>query len=307
VVTSPTGAAIHDFLRILRRRNFGGEVVIFPARVQGKGSSEDVQSMLQHAAASKGFDLVVLTRGGGSIEDLWTFNEEAVAQSVAACPIPVISAIGHEIDHVLTDYAADKRAETPSGAAELITSLYLDARRRYESAHQDITEWIEAYLSESRACLHDFNSRMRIIAPKRRVQHHSMRLDDLESRISRMLFKRISTGQQSLGRFAQRITEQHPKTRIRLAQQHVEASSRRLQRAIKQDTTRLEEQLRNLQQRLDSGSLQATLKRGFAVIKSKDGRIMERAEVADKEERLNARFYDGEISLKKDTQSKATS
>jgi exodeoxyribonuclease VII large subunit len=257
--------------------------------------------MLQHAAASKGFDLVVLTRGGGSIEDLWTFNEEAVAQSVAACPIPVISAIGHEIDHVLTDYAADKRAETPSGAAELITSLYLDARRRYESAHQDITEWIEAYLSESRACLHDFNSRMRIIAPKRRVQHHSMRLDDLESRISRMLFKRISTGQQSLGRFAQRITEQHPKTRIRLAQQHVEASSRRLQRAIKQDTTRLEEQLRNLQQRLDSGSLQATLKRGFAVIKSKDGRIMERAEVADKEDRLNARFYDGEISLKKDT------
>lgn len=300
VITSPTGAAVRDFLRILRRRNFGGEVVIFPARVQGKGSSEEVQAMLQHAAASDGFDLVVLTRGGGSIEDLWTFNEEAVARAVAACPIPVISAIGHEIDHVLTDYAADKRAETPSGAAELISSLYLEARRRYENAHQDIREWAEGYLSESRTCLREFDSRMRIIAPERRVQHHSMKLDEIENRISRMLSKKISDEQQTLAQFAQRITEQHPKTRLRLAKQYLGESSRRLTRAKDLDTTRIKDRLQSLQHRLDSGSLQATLKRGFAIIESKDGRIIDRAEAANKEPSLRARFHDGEVSLKKD-------
>lgn len=301
VITSPTGAAVRDFLRILRRRNFGGEVVIFPARVQGKGSSEEVQAMLQHAGASDGFDLVVLTRGGGSIEDLWTFNEEDVARAVAACPIPVISAIGHEIDHVLTDYAADKRAETPSGAAELISSLYLDARRRYENAHQNIKDWAEGYLSESRICLRDFDARMRIIAPERRLQHHSMQLDDIENRISRMLSKRISDEQQTLAQFTQRITEQHPKTRLRLAQQYLDESSRRLKRAKELDTTRIKDRLQNLQQRLDTGSLQATLKRGFAIIESKDGRILDRAEEANKEQSLRARFHDGAVSLKKDT------
>lgn len=301
VITSPTGAAIRDFLRILRRRNFGGEVVIFPARVQGKGSSEDVRAMLQHAAASKGFDLLVLTRGGGSIEDLWTFNEEAVARAVAACPIPVISAIGHEIDNVLADYAADKRAETPSGAAELISSLYLDARRRYESAHQDIQECVEGYLSESRNSLRDFNSRMRIIAPEKKVQFHCMQLDDSESRIRQMLSKRISDEQQTLARYAQVIAEQHPKTRIQLARQNLINRSHRLQRAQLQDTTRLQDRLQNLQKRLDSGSLQATLKRGFAIIESKDRRIIGRAEEAKKEVSLRARFHDGTVHLKKDT------
>jgi exodeoxyribonuclease VII large subunit len=132
VITSPSGAAVRDFLRILRRREYGGEVVLFPARVQGKGAAEEVTAMLKHAAASKGFDLIVITRGGGSIEDLWAFNEELLARAVAACPLPVISAIGHEIDTVLTDYAADQRAETPSAAAELISSLYLDAKQRLE-------------------------------------------------------------------------------------------------------------------------------------------------------------------------------
>lgn len=300
VITSPTGAAVLDFLRILRRRNFGGEVVIFPARVQGRGSSEEIQAMLQHVAASDVFDLVVLTRGGGSIEDLWTFNEEAVARAVAACPIPVISAIGHEIDHVLTDYAADKRAETPSGAAELISSLYLDAHRRYKNAHQEIRQWAEGYLSESRTCLRNFDSRMRIIAPERRVQHHSMQLDEIENRISRVLSKRITDEQQTLAQLIQRITEQHPRTRLRLAKQSLNESSRRHKRAKDLDTNRIKDRLLNLQQRLESGSLQATLKRGFAIIQSKDGRIIDCARKAKKEPSLSARFHDGKVYLKKD-------
>ncbi|MFT5837291.1 MAG: exodeoxyribonuclease VII large subunit [Candidatus Azotimanducaceae bacterium] len=298
VITSPTGAALQDFLRILRRREFGGKVVVFPAKVQGKGSAQEVAAMLQHASASEGFDLVVITRGGGSIEDLWAFNEESLARAVAACTLPVISAIGHEIDTVLTDYTADKRAETPSGAAELISSLYIEARSRYEDAHNDLHAWVEGYLSGNRSQLRELDAHMRIIAPERRVQHYGMQLDDLENRLSRNLSRRIASGQQTLGGYAQRIAEQHPKTRIGIGRQHLLNSSGRLKRATNLSTSHRNEKVQALQRRLDTSSLQATLQRGYAVIQNKDGTIIDRAANAQKESTLKARFHDGEVRLK---------
>lgn len=297
VITSPTGAAIRDFLRILRRRGFGGEVVLFPAKVQGKGASEEVAAMLQYAGASKGFDLVVITRGGGSIEDLWAFNEESLARAVAACPLPVISAIGHEIDTVLTDYAADKRAETPSAAAELISSLYIEARSRYEDAHNDLHAWVERTLSENHTQLREFDARMRIIAPDRKVQHFGMQLDDMENRLRRNLSRRIGTELQALSSYAQRIAEQHPKTRLGMADQHLTDCSRRLERATQLAKTEKTDHIQSLKHRLENGSLQATLQRGYAVIQNSEGKIIDRASLAQKESKLKARFHDGEITL----------
>lgn len=298
VVTSPTGAAVRDFLRILRRRDFRGEVVIFPAKVQGKGAAGEVAAMLQHAAASEGFDLIVLTRGGGSIEDLWAFNEESLARAVAACPLPVLSAIGHEIDTVLTDYAADLRAETPSGAAELISSLYLEALARYEDAQQDLHDRVESFLSDSTARLRDLNARMRIIAPERKVQHFGMQMDDLENRLSRHLTRRIAEGQQALARCGQRLSEQHPKTRIGMAGQLLGDFSRRLARAVDLDRSQKQDKVQTLRKRLDNGSLQATLRRGFAMVRNTEGRVIDHAAAAQEERALKIRFHDGEISLK---------
>jgi exodeoxyribonuclease VII large subunit len=300
VITSPSGAAIRDFLRILHRRAFAGEVVIFPARVQGKGAAEEVTAMLEHAVASEGFDLIVITRGGGSIEDLWVFNEEALARTVAACPLPVISAIGHEIDTVLTDYAADKRAETPSGAAELISSLYIEARSRCEDAKHDFHTWVKSYLNDQHSQLRDLSAQMRIIAPDRRVQHISMRMDEMESRLSSNLVRRITTEQQTISKYAQRIAEQHPKTRIGIACQHLKDFSRRLERAKVLIASKNREKLQSLQRRLENGSLQATLLRGYVMIKNSDGNIIDRASLAKKEPQLKARFQDGEIKLKND-------
>jgi exodeoxyribonuclease VII large subunit len=300
VITSPTGAAVRDFLRILHRREYRGEVVIFPAKVQGKGAAEEVVSMLQHASASAGFDLVVITRGGGSIEDLWAFNEEVLARAVAACPLPVISAIGHEIDIVLTDYAADKRAETPSGAAELISSLYIEALARYEDAYRDLQGWVDSHISENRSLLRELDARMQIIAPERRVQHFGMQLDDMESRLSHQLSRRLTREKERLNNYTQRITEQHPKTRLGIAQQHLEHSTRRLERASGQVIAHEKEKLLTLQHRLENGGLQATLRRGYAVIQNKEGAIIDRAATARKEPQLKARFHDGEISLKND-------
>ena len=300
VITSPTGAAVRDFLRILRRRDYRGEVVIFPAKVQGKGAAEEVSTMLQHASASAGFDLVVITRGGGSIEDLWTFNEESLTRAVAACPLPVISAIGHEIDTVLTDYAADRRAETPSGAAELISSLFLQALARYEDAGRDLLARIDSYLKDNRSSLRDLDARMRIIAPERQMQHYGMQLDDLENSLCRKLSRRINAGQQTIHRLGQRFIEQHPKTRIGMAGQHLANFSRRLERSVWWTQAQKQETLNALRRRLDNGSLQATLKRGYAVIQRPDGQIIDRASLAQKEPELKAFFHDGEVRLKTD-------
>ena len=126
-ITSPTGAAVQDFLRILQRRGWRGRVVILPARVQGEGAAAELAAQLALAAEVGGFDLLVIGRGGGSLEDLWAFNEEPLVRAVAASPIPVLSAVGHEIDFTLCDFAADHRAETPSAAAELLTSGFVAA------------------------------------------------------------------------------------------------------------------------------------------------------------------------------------
>ncbi|NBB78006.1 MAG: exodeoxyribonuclease VII large subunit [Verrucomicrobia bacterium] len=297
VITSPTGAAVRDFLRILHRRRFGGEIVIFPARVQGRGAAEEVISMLAHASASPGFDLVVLTRGGGSIEDLWAFNEESLARAVAACPLPTVSAIGHEIDTVLTDYAADRRAETPSGAAELISTLYLEALQNLEVAEESLHTVIQNHIDGGKSDLRELLARLRIIAPERQLQHLGMCLDDFENQLKQSLTKRLSESDRWLGDFARRIAEQHPKTRISMARQQLDAASRQLQRATALTSERKKEALQYLQQRLANGSLQATLKRGYTILQNPDGTILERSVDALKESAVRARFQDGEIDL----------
>lgn len=297
VITSPTGAAVRDFLRILHRRGFAGEVVIFPARVQGRGAAEEVISMLRYAGASSGFDLVVLTRGGGSIEDLWAFNEESLARAVAECPLPTISAIGHEIDTVLTDYAADRRAETPSGAAELISTLYLEALQMLEAAGESLQAVVKNHVDGRQSDLRDRLARLRIIAPERQLQHLGMCLDDFENQLKRSLTKRVSESDRLLSKFAQRIAEQHPKTQISVARQQLDTASQQLQRATAETTKRKQEALQSMQQRLANGSLQATLKRGYTILQSTDGRILEHSADAMKENAIRARFQDGEIDL----------
>jgi exodeoxyribonuclease VII large subunit len=140
-ITSPSGAAVQDFVRILIRRGWRGRVVVLPAKVQGEGAAAEMVEMLRlacnPAACGVAFDLLVIGRGGGSLEDLWAFNEEALVRAVAACPLPIISAVGHEIDFTLCDFAADVRVETPSAAAELISSGFVAAGERAGRAKAD--------------------------------------------------------------------------------------------------------------------------------------------------------------------------
>ena len=181
-VTSPTGAAVQDFIRILQRRGWRGRLVVLPARVQGEGAAAEMSAMLKVAEAIGIFDLLVIGRGGGSLEDLWAFNEEPLVRAVAACPLPVISAVGHEIDFTLCDFAADVRAETPSAAAELISSNFVACFERAARAAEGMDKALEHTRGRARERLDHACSRLRLLSPQALVEQSHLRLDDLSNR-----------------------------------------------------------------------------------------------------------------------------
>jgi exodeoxyribonuclease VII large subunit len=162
-ITSPTGAAVRDFIRILQRRGWCGRLVVLPAKVQGEGAAAEMAEMIAQAEQLGIFELLVIGRGGGSLEDLWAFNEELLVRAVAACAVPVISAVGHEIDVTLCDFAADVRAETPSAAAELISSQFLDGVQRAAQAHGGLHKSAERAAGLARERLEHARSRLRQI------------------------------------------------------------------------------------------------------------------------------------------------
>lgn len=192
IVTSATGAAFQDFISILRRRDWRGEVLLFPSKVQGSEAPGELLSALLKAQAFPGVDLVVLGRGGGSAEDLWAFNDEKLVRAVAGCSIPIISAVGHQVDFALTDFAADFRAETPSAAAERISSSFLEQRDRLEGMEEDLLASLRNSLAGAAGRLELSEARLRGHSPKALVENAQLRLDELEERAVSMTRERLS-------------------------------------------------------------------------------------------------------------------
>jgi exodeoxyribonuclease VII large subunit len=298
VVTSPTGAAVQDFIRILRRRNFQGTVDVYPARVQGKEAASEIQSMLARANTSGKYDLIVLTRGGGSIEDLWPFNDEALARAVAASQTPIISAVGHEIDHVLTDFAADYRAEMPSGAAELISSQWIEVLQRLEDSKCRLCEVAETHIYHYQVNLRDYRARLQIIAPARRLELLSMRIDEWESRLQKVLLKELTRRKVHAESLTARLAEHHPRAQLKFYTQTLSNHGRRLQKAIEVDLQGKQKQLSYLDKRHSNSSLQASLHRGFALLEKPDGSIVSQIGTVHTDDTLTARLSDGKIQLK---------
>lgn len=279
-VTSPTGAAAQDFLRILSRRGWRGRVVILPAKVQGEGAAAEIADMIRLAgdpvACGIPFDLLVVGRGGGSIEDLWAFNEEATARAVARSTVPVISAVGHEIDFTLCDFAADIRAETPSAAAELITSGYVAEKERLERLARSLNEELAAAINAARERSQGLAARLRLLSPAARLENGWLRLDDLQNRLGAAAEARLD----------------HARHRLALAS--AAYASARPERRLESERQRL----RALDLRLQSVSPASVLKRGFAILRDADGRPLAGAAAARAASRVRAQFADGEVTLR---------
>lgn len=275
-ITSPTGAAVQDFLRILHRRGWRGRVVVLPARVQGEGAAAEMVEMLRVAQELGIFDLLVIGRGGGSLEDLWAFNEEALVRAVAACTVPVISAVGHEIDFTLCDFAADVRAETPSAAAELITSHFVANLERIGRMRADLTDLLHGAVGQAEERLDHARSRLRLLAPAAQIEQGYLRLDDLSNRLNATLRATTQQRRQELAEARARLAHRSPETRVQHESQRLLA----------------------LWKRLQSASPASVLKRGYVILRDEDNRPIARRAALRKGQSVTAEFGDGQAPLR---------
>jgi len=275
-VTSPTGAAVQDFMRILIRRGWRGRVVVLPAKVQGEGAAEEMIGMLRLAESLGIFELIVIGRGGGSIEDLWAFNEEALVRAVAACPVPTISAVGHEVDFTLCDFAADRRAETPSAAAELISSEFVRFAERTGSAARAARAAVEGAVDRARERVAHGRSRLRLLSPAALVERGYLRLDDMSNRLAAALRSSAQSRRQALSGAAARLERASPELRVRFESQR----------------------LLSLFKRLRGASPGSVLNRGFAIVRDDRGKPVTRRAAIKAGQRLEAEFADGRTPLR---------
>ncbi|MBI5689837.1 MAG: exodeoxyribonuclease VII large subunit [Verrucomicrobia bacterium] len=275
-ITSPTGAAVQDFVRILSRRAWRGRVVVLPAKVQGEGAAAEMVEMLQLAQKLGGFDLLVIGRGGGSLEDLWAFNEEALVRAVAASPVPIISAVGHEIDFTLCDFAADLRAETPSAAAEHITSHFVACTERARQADAAMGSLVDSACARATERLDHARSRLRLLTPSAQIEQGFQRVDDLAGRLGAALRHAAQLRRQELTEARRRLALASPETRVQLASH----------------------QLLSLWKRLQAASPASVLHRGFVLLRDEHGRpITRRADVRSGQP-VAAEFADGTTRLR---------
>jgi exodeoxyribonuclease VII large subunit len=277
-ITSPTGAAVQDFCRIVTRRKWCGRVVVLPAKVQGEGAAAEMIAMLALAAELQIFDLIVIGRGGGSLEDLWAFNEEALVRAVAACPVPVISAVGHEIDFTLCDFAADLRAETPSAAAELITSHFVSCGERVERAAEAMLTLAEGGVRDAAARLDHARSRLRLLTPAAQIEQGFLRLDDCANRLAAALRDSVRS-------------RRHDFTELRAAFERHSPEKR-----VQDESHRL----LSLWKRLQAASPASVLNRGFAIVRDENGNPVTRKSAVTSGQRLANQFADGEVRVTAD-------
>jgi len=211
VVTSPTGAAIHDFLQVLGRRWRGTNVLLVPARVQGEGAAEEVaQGVELLNRMPEPVDCIVVTRGGGSLEDLWAFNEERLVRAIVASRIPVVSAVGHEIDVTLADLAADVRALTPSEAAELVAPARAEIAASLAQIRERLEAIVRARLAALRARLETVARHREFRRPYERLHDWARRLDELDLRARRAMLHRFGRAQHALAATAARLEALSP-------------------------------------------------------------------------------------------------
>ena len=299
-ITSPTGAAVRDFISILQRRGWRGRLVILPAKVQGREAAGEIAAQLANAARLKIFDLLVVGRGGGSLEDLWAFNEEPLVRAVAASPIPVISAVGHETDFTLCDFAADCRAETPSAAAELISSAYLAQLENIADFANSLRESGIEEVERRRNDLALLAHRRQAVSPHRFVEQHFLRLDDLAGRAQLAAQQELSAKSEALHRTAAALAARDPVNRVELEMANWVRLRQRMKRLVATSLEPQKKSLANLEHRLQETDVSRVLARGFVVISSSEGTPVTRRAQLQPKQRVSARFKDGEAGLTAD-------
>jgi len=298
VITSPTGAAVRDVLSVLARRFPLVEVDVLPVQVQGAAAAPQIVRMLQRAAASGRYDVILLARGGGSLEDLWSFNDERLARAIAASPVPVVSAVGHETDFSLSDFAADLRAPTPSVAAELLVPSRDDLARRLRAldarlANLQVQRLRAAMQRTDRAAL-----RLNSLRPRARLDALCRRQADALRRLASAWQRRLERERARVRHADAVLRAAQPQRRIARLRERLAAVSSRPQAAIVRRLGNETLRLRGLARSLETVSPLATVARGYTILRHPDGRVVRSVLDAAPGDRLDARLADGTLPLK---------
>ncbi|MEO8986652.1 MAG: exodeoxyribonuclease VII large subunit [Rhodanobacter sp.] len=297
VITSATGAAVRDVLSVLTRRWPLADVEILPVPVQGREAPPAIVTMLRKASASGRYDVLLLTRGGGSLEDLWAFNDEAVARAIHASKVPVVSAVGHEIDFSIADFVADLRAPTPSAAAELLVPDAVAVARQLRQLQQRLGTLQQRQLQAHAQRLDHLLARLQTQRPQARLARDQERLLHLKQRL---LSTRREQDQLRQGRLQQlhgRLLGQHPRTRLLLLGRQLTEQDQRLRRALTQTMERRRTRLQHAGHALHAVSPLATLERGYAILFDAGGHVIRSTSDVAPGASVRARLVDGELPL----------
>ncbi|MBS3803386.1 MAG: exodeoxyribonuclease VII large subunit [Oleiphilaceae bacterium] len=293
VVTSPTGAAIHDILTVLERRFPAIAVTVYPTVVQGLSAAGDIIAAIQAAQAHGKADVLIIGRGGGSLEDLWCFNDEAVARAIAACPLPTVSAVGHEVDFTIADFVADLRAPTPSAAAEKLSP--------------DQRDWLQLLANQEKRLLVAFQGAKRRMAtrlehlatrlrdPRRELLEKAQRLDELDLRLQGVMKARLTRDLTRVDHARSRLLAQSPARQLTLSQNQLQQLSTRLTQSMRQGLTNRRERLTYNGQTLHVVSPLATLGRGYAIVQTTDIPVVRKARELNPGDSITARLGEGSV------------
>ncbi len=301
VVTSPSGAAIRDILSVLGRRFPAIPVRIYPVPVQGAEAAGRIAAALALADRRRDCDLLILARGGGSLEDLWPFNEEVVARAIAACGLPVVTGVGHETDFTIADFAADLRAPTPSAAAEAVVPDRAEWLARVEKLEERLQRGLAQRRQGLRTALAHLAHRLQRCHPGHRLQQQGQRLDELDQRLRRALSGRLQTARQRLAASEGRLRQQHPRQRIQALRNRLEGLGHRAGQAMDHALERRRSRLAGLARALDAISPLSTLDRGYAIVsRLADGRVLRDAAEVRPGDTVEARLARGRLRCRVD-------
>jgi exodeoxyribonuclease VII large subunit len=296
VITSPSGAAIRDVLSVLKRRFPAIPVLIYPVPVQGKDAGREVAAMIATAAARKECEVLILTRGGGSLEDLWAFNEEIVARAIHDCPIPLISAVGHEVDFTIADFVADRRAPTPSAAAELVSPDQTEWLAQVGALETRGLRHIRQTLTDRQERLRWLQQRLQLRHPGQYLRQQAQRLDELEQRIRLAIHSYYNRLQYSVNEILARLKQASPAHQIKCTELQRQALLQRMQAAINRLLQTRQRQLAVACKSLNTISPLATLERGYAIVtRQTDARVLHQASAVKAGERIEARLASGRL------------
>ena len=279
VVTSSTGAAVRDILNVIRRRNSKVSVLLRPAKVQGEGSAKDIAQGIRDLNTMKDVDVIIIGRGGGSLEDLWAFNEEEVARAIFASRIPIVSAVGHEIDFTIADFVADLRAPTPSVAAELTVPVLNEILKDIRSLTGELIEALCQQVEAYREFFKRLMDRRFFHQPKEIFSPHVQRLDDLHSRMVRSLEQGLVIHQHRLEDRKHWLIQASPKNKIQLLSEKLVGLQNRMVQNIQTQIRFRRERFEGFLKNLNAVNPLAILERGYSICSKDDKSLKSSAEV----------------------------